>query len=258
MGAAQLVESGPLLIAMPIAAAAGAITFLSPCCLPLVPGYLSYVTGMTGTDVQHGATLPVGESTTRRTIAGAVLFIVGFSAVFATDGLIFGGLGSALRSHSIVVTQVLGGLTIVLGLMFAGAFERFTVTARIFRPSLRPRAGVASAPLLGVLFALSWTPCTGPTLGAVLTMAYISGTAARGTLLAFVYGLGVGIPFLIVAFALQRGVTVFKFARLHARLIMRIGGVLLILVGILEVTGGWAAVISWLQVHGIGSYTSPL
>jgi cytochrome c-type biogenesis protein len=258
-GVAQLVETGPLLLAAPLAAAAGAITFLSPCSLPLVPGYLSYVTGMSGTDAERAGITPDSARRARgRTLAGTTLFVIGFSAVFATDGLLFGSLGAVLRSHTALLTQILGGITILLGLLFAGVFDRFPIAGRITRPSMRPRAGLAGAPLLGVLFALSWTPCIGPTLGAVLTMAYISGTAVRGALLAFIYGLGMGIPFLIVALAFQRGVTVFQFARRHSVLITRIGGGLLVLVGVLEVTGAWLTLLTWMKIHWISNYQSPL
>ncbi|HTT54148.1 MAG TPA: cytochrome c biogenesis protein CcdA [Streptosporangiaceae bacterium] len=294
-GVQHLVQSGPLILAAPVAAAAGAITFLSPCCLPLVPGYLSYVTGMSGTDAQRAAAAdgppasvaaapaagaaaadgsggvsvaapaagvrtggPAAGPARGRTVLGTLLFVLGFSLVFATEGLAFGSLGLVLQRHSAGVTQVLGALTIVLGLLFAGVFDRFPVTGRIARPSFRPRAGLAGAPLLGVLFALSWTPCVGPTLSVVLTMSFTSGTALRGAVLAFIYGLGLGIPFLIVAFAFQRGMTAFGWARRHARLIARIGGGLLVLVGVLEVTGAWTAALTWLKVHWIGSYQAPL
>jgi len=258
-GVTHLVESGPLLLALPIAAAAGAITFLSPCTLPLVPGYLSYVTGMSGTDAQQAGASPDAIRRARsRTLAGTALFVIGFSAVFATDGLLFGSLGAVLRSHTAVLTQILGGLTILLGLLFAGVFDRFPIAGRIARPSVRPRAGLAGAPLLGVLFALSWTPCIGPTLGAVLTMAYMSGTALRGALLAFIYGLGLGIPFLIVALLFQRGMTTFGFARRHARLITRVGGALLVVVGVLELTGTWTAAMQWIQTHWAAGVKSPL
>jgi cytochrome c-type biogenesis protein len=289
-GVVSVVASGPLILAVPVALAAGAVTFLSPCCLPLVPGYLSYVTGMSGADAgQAGNGTPAGgaadgarpeslvmggpagasvATATRvaaagvpgrsRAVAGAMLFVLGFSVLFASYGMLFGGLGTILLSHQQVVTRILGCVTIVLGLMFAGVFDRFMLTGRIVRPSWRPRAGLAGAPLLGVMFGLTWTPCAGPTLGVVLSLAGTSGTAGRGAFLAFMYGLGIGIPFLVVAFAFQRGIAVFGFARRHARLITRIGGGMLVVVGVLEVTGAWAVAISWLQVHWVAGYQSPL
>jgi cytochrome c-type biogenesis protein len=300
-GVGELVASGPLVLAVPVALAAGAVTFLSPCCLPLVPGYLSYVTGMSGTDasraeaqaaagavvsgavvsgaVVSGAVAGGAElgdrvaagavaTATRaaavpapgrgRSVAGAVLFVLGFSVLFASEGVLLGGIGERLLAHEQLVTRILGGVTILLGLMFAGVFDRFTLTGRIARPSWRPRAGLAGAPLLGVMFALTWTPCAGPTLGVVLSLSETSGTASRGALLAFVYGLGLGIPFIIVAFAFQRGVAVFGFARRHARLITGIGGAMLVLVGVLEVTGAWGIALTWMKVHWIQAYQSPL
>jgi cytochrome c-type biogenesis protein len=193
-----------------------------------------------------------------RTVAGTVLFVLGFSAVFATEGVAFGGLGSVLRTHVAGLTQILGGLTIILGLLFAGVFDRFPVTGRIIRPSVRPRAGLAGAPVLGVLFGLSWTPCIGPTLSVVMGLALTSGTAVRGALLMFVYGLGLGIPFLIVALLFQRGMTTFGFARRHARLITRVGGALLVAVGVLELTGAWTSAMQWIQTHWIAGVKSPL
>jgi cytochrome c-type biogenesis protein len=296
-GIEHLVQTGPLILAAPIAAAAGALTFLSPCVLPLVPGYLSYVTGMSGTDAQRAetaaaervavttdgtsvavdaaasaaaavpaatgpaATVSAGRPagpTRGRTLLGTVLFVIGFSLVFASEGLAFGSLGSLLAHHTAGITQVLGGVTILLGLLFAGVFDRFTITGRIVRPSIRPRAGLVGAPLLGALFGLSWTPCAGPTLGVVLSLALTSGTAVRGATLAFIYGLGLGIPFIFVALALQRGMTAFQFARRHAQTITRIGGGLLVLVGILEVSGTWTAALTWLKTHWIANYQSPL
>jgi cytochrome c-type biogenesis protein len=302
-GVEHLILSGPVLLAIPVAAAAGTVTFLSPCCLPLVPGYLSYLTGMSGTAAagrrdagpvpapalaRAGAgaaatVAPIGAAAqpaegqaadtvdatpdplavlTRpargRVVFGTLLFVLGFSILFALEGVTVASVGDALLRHREGLTQALGGLIILLGLLFIGLFDRFSFAGRIIKPTARPRAGLAGAPLLGVLFGLGWTPCSGPTLSAVLLLGSTSGTAVRGGLLAFVYALGIGIPFLIVAFAFSRGATVFGFARRHARLITRLGGVMLIAVGLLEVTGAWQSAITWLQVHWLSGYTTSL
>ncbi|MBO0775819.1 MAG: sulfite exporter TauE/SafE family protein, partial [Actinobacteria bacterium] len=193
-----------------------------------------------------------------RTLAGVALFVLGFSVIFATEGVAFGGLGSLLRAHTAGLTQALGGLTIVLGLLFAGAFDRFPIAGRIIRPSVRPRAGLAGAPVLGALFGLSWSPCIGPTLTVVMSLAFASGTAVRGAVLMFAYGIGLGVPFLIVALAVQRGMSALGFARRHARMITRIGGAMLVTVGALEVSGVWTAALAWLQAHWIAGFNAPL
>jgi cytochrome c-type biogenesis protein len=310
MDIGHLVVSGPLLLAIPLALAAGAITFLSPCCLPLVPGYLSYVTGMSGSDAERAraangqatavpgealresrvlvaagaataqaggmtAALPPGPAgataaaavpatglgaggSKGRTIAGTLLFVLGFSLVFASYGTLIGGLGQLLRTHNAGLTQILGGFTVVLGLLFAGAFDRFSFAGRAFRPAARPRAGLAGAPVLGVLFGVGWSPCLGPTLAAVLTLSAASDTAGRGAFLAFVYGLGLGIPFLLVSLAFQRMMTMLGFFRRHARLVTRIGGAMLIGMGLLEVTGAWTFVDNWLRANWIADYNLPI
>jgi cytochrome c-type biogenesis protein len=216
------------------------------------------VTGRARTAVIQAAPAAQPQPTRRRTVAGTALFVLGFSAVFASEGVAFGGLGTVLRAHAAGLTQILGALTIVLGLLFAGVFDRFPVTGRIVRPSVRPRAGLAGAPMLGALFGLSWTPCIGPTLGVVTALAFTSGTAVRGALLMFVYGLGLGVPFLVVALLFQRGVSAFGFARRHARLIARLGGAMLVAVGVLELTGVWTSALQWIQAHWVAGYQSPL
>jgi cytochrome c-type biogenesis protein len=288
MSVVSLVSSGPLLLAIPVAAAAGAVTFLSPCCLPLVPGYLAYITGMSGADATAAPADLAGEGgaadnagseneagggvTTRaraqatapaarhtgRTVAGTALFVAGFSAVFALTGLAVGGLGQLFSAHDSLLTRVLGAVTIVLGLLFFGAFDRFMFAGRVFKPSVMPKAGLAGAPLLGVLFGIGWTPCIGPTLTAVLALSLQSGTAARGAFLAFIYGLGLGIPFLVVAVAFSRLVNVLSFFKRNARMVSRIGGVLLVAVGLLEVTGAWSAAITWLHTHWFSGYNLPI
>jgi cytochrome c-type biogenesis protein len=288
-GAAQLVTSGPLILALPVAAAAGAVTFLSPCCLPLVPGYLSFVTGMAGASGSSTAPAtalapsspasgvgPDGAAVAvvappavasvsavpavprARVVAGTALFVLGFSVVFVAYGAALGGLGHLLTGHARLLTRILGVLTILLGLLFAGVFDRFTFAGRIVRPSARPKAGLAGAPLLGVMFGLGWTPCIGPTLTAVLSLSAVSGTAARGALLAFVYALGLGIPFLLVSLGFQFAMRASAFARRRARLITRIGGAMLVCVGLLEVTGAWSTFMAWLQVHWVSNYQPPL
>jgi cytochrome c-type biogenesis protein len=195
---------------------------------------------------------------TGRTVAGTALFVVGFSAVFSLAGLAVGGLGQLFSAHDSALTRVLGGLTILLGLLFFGAFDRFTFAGRIFKPSAMPKAGLAGAPLLGVLFGIGWTPCIGPTLTAVLTLSLQSGTAARGAFLAFIYGLGLGVPFLIVALAFQRLVSVLSFFKRNARTVSRVGGVLLVAVGLLEATGAWTAAVNWLHTHWYSGYNTPI
>jgi len=270
MSFAALASSGPLVVAVGVAALAGLVSFLSPCVLPLVPGYLSYVTGLAGAEVSAaGSQAPAGprggtatalrraaEHRARlRTLSGAVLFVLGFTAVFASYGVLFGGLGRLLAEHQRIIERVLGALVILLGLAFLGTVPWLQREARIHR---LPAAGVAGAPLLGVVFGLGWTPCIGPTLGAVQTLAFNSASAGRGALLSVAYCLGLGVPFVLVAFGFRWLAGTLAVIRRHTAWVMRIGGGLMITVGALLLTGIWDRWMIWLRVylaqHGLDGF----
>ena len=226
---AETVVGGSLVLAAVFAFAAGVVSFASPCVLPLVPAYLSYVTGMVGIDL--------GEAKRGRLLLGTALFIGGFTVVFVSYGALFGGLGSVLIEYTDVITRVLGVFTIVFGLAFMGLIPWLN---RSWNPTQNTSMGLVGAPLLGVLFGIGWTPCIGPTLAAVQTLAIDSASAGRGAALAAVYCLGLGLPFLLVAFAFRKAFGAMNWMKRHYTLLIRIGGGMLVLLGVLMVSGAWA------------------
>ena len=235
-GINQAVLDGSLLLAVPIALAAGVVSFLSPCVLPLVPGYLGYVTGLTGVDL--------GEQRRGRMLAGAALFVAGFTAVYVTLGWAAGAAGRALQEHSQGLARLLGVVTVILGLVYVGVLPGLQGSRTI---DVRPAAGLAGAPLLGAAFGLGWTACTGPTLAAVEALAGIGGNPGRGALLATAYCFGLGVPFLLTALAYRRLMGAFDAVRRRRVLVTRIGGGLLVTVGVLLATGAWGGIIARLQ-----------
>jgi cytochrome c-type biogenesis protein len=250
---AGLVTDGPLLVAAAVAALVGLISFASPCVLPLVPGYLSYVTGLVGSGAPAARPASGGGTATAvrsevspraRMVLGAVLFVLGFTAVFVAFGAAFGGLGRLLLEHADVLNRVFGVITIVVGLGFLGWLPLLQRTKRI---SGRPAAGLAGAPLLGIVFGLGWTPCLGPTLSAVYSLAFSEATATRGALLSVAYCIGLGLPFVLVALGARWAIGATSFLRRHARAVTRFGGAVLVLVGLLLLTGAWTELMQWLR-----------
>jgi cytochrome c-type biogenesis protein len=259
MGAsfAGIASSGPLLLAVGVAALAGLVSFLSPCVLPLVPGYVSYVTGMAGTDLDaalgtdpQGRPVPRSEAGARirsRIAAGTLLFVAGFTVVFTLVSVLVARLGRAMMVHQRIEEIVVGAVIVVLGFAFLGLIPGLQRDLRLRR---LPSAGLAGAPLLGAVFGLSWTPCVGPTLGAVLGMAGTGGQTGRAVTLAVAYCLGLGVPFLAFGLGLRRLLGVFAAVRRHGRWVTRFGGVLLVLVGLALLTGGWTEFVNWLREAG--------
>ena len=227
---AETAVGGSMALALPVALLAGLVSFFSPCVVPLLPGYVSYATGLGAAEVVEGS------PRRGRMLAGTSLFVLGFAAVFVLTGVVAGATGRVLAEYRDVITRVLGVVIIVLGLIFAGVLK---IGQRDLRSHRIPAVGVAAAPLIGVVFALGWTPCLSPTLGVVVNLGFNEGTAVRGGLLGFVYALGLGIPFVLAGLAFTKMASAVAFFRERQRLVMRIGGVLLIIVGLLLVTGTW-------------------
>ncbi|MFE2853482.1 cytochrome c biogenesis CcdA family protein [Streptomyces lavendulae] len=236
-GVNTTVLNGALLLALPLSLLAGLVSFFSPCVLPLVPGYLSYVTGVGGADL--------AEARRGRMLAGASLFVLGFTAVFVSTGALFGYFGDTLAANKDVISRVLGAVVILLGLFFMGWIPGLTM--REFRFHRKPAAGLVGAPLLGVLFGVGWSPCMGPTLAAVNTLSLDQATAGRGALLTVVFCLGLGLPFIVTALAFRKALGAFGWVKKHYAWVMRIGGGMLIVTGLLLVTGMWASIVNEMQ-----------
>lgn len=227
---AQTAVGGAMVLAVPVALLAGLVSFFSPCVVPLLPGYLSYATGMSAADLANGS-IHRG-----RMLAGTSLFVLGFASVFVGAGVVLGVVGRTLLTYQDTIMIIAGVVTIVMGLMFAGVLK---IGQRDVRFTRAPTAGIAGAPLLGIVFGLGWTPCLGPTISVVINLALTEGSALRGGILAFVYALGLGTPFVIAGLAFSKMTSTLTFFRRHQLAMMRIGGTTMIVVGLLLVTGLW-------------------
>jgi cytochrome c-type biogenesis protein len=235
--------SGSMLLAVPVALVAGLVSFFSPCVVPLLPGYLSYATGLSGADLESA-----GRG---RMVLGSSLFVVGFSAVFVALGTASGALGDWLIVYGREISIVLGAITILVGIAFLGFVPWMQRDVRVHRV---PAVGLGAAPMLGVLFGLGWTPCIGPTLSAVQVLAFQEATAGRGALLSLAYCIGLGLPFILAALAFRRMLGAVHWVRRHQVWVTRIGGIMLIVVGLLLVSGIWDLWVAYLR-GWVGSFS---
>ena len=237
------VTSGALPLALAVAVLAGLVSFASPCVLPLVPGFLGYVTGLTGE--------PLAQRSRSRMVTGALLFVLGFTLVFVLGSIFVTSAGRALIEHRVLLMRLGGIVVIVMGLVFLGVGGQ-----REAKIAWRPKTGLAGAPLLGAVFALGWAPCTSPTLAAVLVMASTTADpqVARSVTLATAYGLGLGLPFILIAAGLDRAGRASGWLRRHQRTIQVVGGVMLVLVGLLMVTGMWGDLNTWIQSELVNGF----
>ncbi|MDM7832237.1 cytochrome c biogenesis CcdA family protein [Cellulomonas edaphi] len=255
----QTAASGTLLLAVPVALVAGLVSFASPCVLPLVPGYLGYLGGMSGSAEnlsRRGTTATARVAPARsRVLLGVSLFVAGFTAVFVAFGVLAGSLGGWLNTYQDTIARIMGAVVIVMGLAFMG-FIPFLQNER--RVHLAPRAGLWGAPLLGLTFGLGWVPCIGPTLTAIFALSLDGGTPWRGALLSVMFCVGLGLPFVLVALGFESSTRALGFLRRHRLAIMRIGGGMLVVIGIALVTGVWSQWASWLQglVTGSDGFTT--
>lgn len=244
----ETLHSGSLLVAIPLALAAGIVSFLSPCVLPLVPGYVAFMTGIAGTGAQ-------GRTKKRsRALVGTLAFISGIAVVFVSYGALFGGLGKVFIEHQRPIQIVMGSLVVILGLGFLGLIPALQ---REFRVHQKPTGTIAGAFMLGVLFAVGWTPCIGPALAAVQTMALSEANATRGALLSFVYVLGIGLPFIIVGVFLENSIRAVGVLRKHSKLVTALGGLMLIAIGVLQITGIWNDLMVTLRVW-VANWQAPI
>jgi cytochrome c-type biogenesis protein len=235
------VNSGTMVLALPVAAAAGLVSFFSPCVVPLLPGYVSYATGLSGADLETGRR--------GRMLAGTFLFVLGFTAWFVVLGTATGALGEWLWEYKRQISMVLGAVTVLVGLVFMGAVPWLQRDVRVHRT---PAVGLAAAPLLGMLFAIGWTPCLGPTIAAVQSLALTEGTAGRGAVLSVAYSLGLGIPFIVLGLAYRRTLGAVRWVRRHQVWVTRVGGLMLVAVGLLLLTGWWELWVAELRGWVVG------